>query len=428
MIEQDPRGGTEAEDGSTVTITVSLGPGTVGVPKLAGKPERGGSEAARRRRLRGRRSTASRLAAWTSGQVIGTSPAEDTAARAGLDGGADRLDRRGDRGRAERRSVSTGSTRDGRSSRTPASSSTPRPARFGRARGPGDQPGPRRRRGREVGSEVTIVYSTGVGTITLDNYVGQTLTSAEAELEALELNVARSSRTPSTTSPQDGIVLDQAPTAGTELSPGDRVTLTVGESSPSRRPRRRRPTTDPTDDRRREGRGAARRPLERASGLAALGRRRRRGAARGRARGRRRGDRARRALARRGRGGRAPRRRGPARLRRRLPGAARAVRRGRDRAGPAREPRRPLRRARGAGRGGDDRQADLQAAAARARDRAGRLLRGRGGRLARAGRGDGLARLGQALAARLERRHRQGRASRAGSTPRSRRPAASTPG
>ena len=104
----------------------------------------------------------------------------------------------------------------------------------------------------------------------------------------------------------------------------------------------------------------------------------------------------------------------PARLRRRLPGPARAVRRGRHRPGPARVPRRPLRRPRRARRRGDDRQAGLQAAAARARDRAGRLLRGRRGGLARAGRGDGPAGLGQALAARLERRHRQGeRAGRA---------------
>ena len=36
VIEQDPRGGTEAEKGSTVTIQVSLGPGTVAVPKVAG--------------------------------------------------------------------------------------------------------------------------------------------------------------------------------------------------------------------------------------------------------------------------------------------------------------------------------------------------------------------------------------------------------
>ena len=36
VIEQDPRGGTEAEEGSTVTITVSLGPGTVRVPDVAG--------------------------------------------------------------------------------------------------------------------------------------------------------------------------------------------------------------------------------------------------------------------------------------------------------------------------------------------------------------------------------------------------------
>src|SRR6185503_18372746 len=36
VIEQDPGGDSEAEKGSTVTITVSLGPGTVAVPKVAG--------------------------------------------------------------------------------------------------------------------------------------------------------------------------------------------------------------------------------------------------------------------------------------------------------------------------------------------------------------------------------------------------------
>ena len=154
----------------------------------------------------------------------------------------------------------------------------------------------------EVGSTVTIVYSSGVGTINLDNYVGQDADSAEAELEGLELNVTIIEDTVDDES-QDGIVLDQAPTVNTKLSPGDRVTLTVGvfvEPPPEEETTtdRRRPTS-----RRREGRGPARRPLQRAPRLAALGRRRRRGAAGGRPRGGRRGDRARRALARRRRGG-----------------------------------------------------------------------------------------------------------------------------
>ena len=36
MIEQDPRGGTKAEQGSTVTLAVSLGPAPVDVPAVAG--------------------------------------------------------------------------------------------------------------------------------------------------------------------------------------------------------------------------------------------------------------------------------------------------------------------------------------------------------------------------------------------------------
>ena len=38
VIEQDPSGNSEAEKGSTVSITVSLGPGTVEVPRVNGLP------------------------------------------------------------------------------------------------------------------------------------------------------------------------------------------------------------------------------------------------------------------------------------------------------------------------------------------------------------------------------------------------------
>ena len=40
VLEQDPPAGSRADEGSTVTITVSTGLGTVPVPDVAGKPEK----------------------------------------------------------------------------------------------------------------------------------------------------------------------------------------------------------------------------------------------------------------------------------------------------------------------------------------------------------------------------------------------------
>jgi beta-lactam-binding protein with PASTA domain len=84
--------------------------------------------------------------------------------------------------------------------------------------------------GAEVdkGSTVTITYSNGAGTITLGDFVGQKLTYAQRKLGGQGLSVSIVKRTV-TDSSQDGIVLQQAPPAGSNLSPGDRVTLTVGE-------------------------------------------------------------------------------------------------------------------------------------------------------------------------------------------------------
>jgi serine/threonine-protein kinase len=75
---------------------------------------------------------------------------------------------------------------------------------------------------------VTITYSSGVGTITLEDYVGQKLSYAQRKLAAEGLSVSVLRRETSDAS-EDGIVLAQAPSAGTSMSPGERVTLTVGE-------------------------------------------------------------------------------------------------------------------------------------------------------------------------------------------------------
>ena len=160
-----------------------------------------------------------------------------------------------------------------------------------------------------------------------------------------------------------------------------------------------------------EGRGALRRALLRARRLPALGRVGRARAGGGRPRGGGGDDRPRRALVPRRRRGRAGPGRGAAGRRRRLPGPARALRRGRQRPGAARVARRPLRRLRRARLGDLHGQADPEAALRPARGAAGRVRPGGRGGLARALRGDGPAALGEALAARLQRRDQQGRAA-----------------
>ena len=242
VIEQDPRGGTEAEDGSTVTIEVSLGPGTVGVPKLEGKPE---AEARKQLEDLGFEVDINRQSSSSvdSGLVIATSPGEDTQLGVGETVelivstgvatenvpnvlGLDRID-------AEEQLEELGFEVQARQrdSDEPADTVISQNPTSGEA---------------EVGSTVTIVYSSGVGTINLDNYVGQDADSAEAELEGLELNVTIIEDTVDDES-QDGIVLDQAPTVNTKLSPGDRVTLTVGVFVEPP-PEEETTTTDPTDE------------------------------------------------------------------------------------------------------------------------------------------------------------------------------------
>jgi beta-lactam-binding protein with PASTA domain len=75
---------------------------------------------------------------------------------------------------------------------------------------------------------VRITYSNGVGTITVDDFVGQKSSYAERKLTNAGLEVDVVEREVNDES-QDGIVLEQAPGSGTRLSPGDRVTLTVGK-------------------------------------------------------------------------------------------------------------------------------------------------------------------------------------------------------
>jgi len=225
VIEQDPGGDSEAEKGSTVTITVSLGPGTVAVPKVAGMRV---PEARKLLQRRGFEVIVEKRASESvpKGKVIGTDPRQGTNVAPG---------------ETVRLFASTGV----KTAEVPnvlgldrvTATAALRKAGFVVNANPRDsdepedtvlEQDPTAGEQLDVGAEVTIVYSSGVGTITLEDYVGQKLTYAQRKLAAAGLSVSVVKRDTSDSS-EDGIVLAQAPSGGTNLSPGDRVTLTVGD-------------------------------------------------------------------------------------------------------------------------------------------------------------------------------------------------------
>ena len=225
VIETDPRAKEKAEEGSTVKITVSLGPGTVRVPPLAGKTF---AQAKRSLKASGFEADVNKQSSNSvkAGIVISTDPGQGFQAKPG---------------ETVTLNVSTGV----------ATETVPSVVGMDRARAsnvlenagfvvneePVDSNEPEDKvitqnpagdSTAKVGSTVRIEYSSGVGTITLDDFVGQKLTYAQRKLEKAGLNVTVISQDV-TDAARDGIVQNQAPGSGSKLSPGDRVTLTVGK-------------------------------------------------------------------------------------------------------------------------------------------------------------------------------------------------------
>jgi serine/threonine-protein kinase len=90
----------------------------------------------------------------------------------------------------------------------------------------GQDPGPGSRLLR--GDRVTIIVSTGAGSVIVPGVEGQSEQSAISTLQSrgLSVDVIRQETEESS---EDGRVLEQAPDAGTRVLAGDTVTITVGD-------------------------------------------------------------------------------------------------------------------------------------------------------------------------------------------------------
>jgi eukaryotic-like serine/threonine-protein kinase len=236
VLEQDPRAGDEVDKGSTVTITVSLGPAAAVVPDVTGQPARRAQNTLEDAgfQVRADERPSSRVRA---GLVIDTEPPAGTEL---------------ERGSRVTLVISNGA----RVVQVPSVVGQQQDLAESALRGEGLIPDIEQRDSDEpegqviaqhpaAGSTVkrhttvTVVVSTGAGSAIVPNVVGQSDDEAKADLKDAGLSVRIVKRTTSDPN-EDGQVLEQSPTAGTRLRRGEFVTVFVGKFSEPP------PTTTPT--------------------------------------------------------------------------------------------------------------------------------------------------------------------------------------
>ncbi|MGI9021466.1 MAG: PASTA domain-containing protein, partial [Solirubrobacterales bacterium] len=223
VVEQDPGAGEDAEEGSTVTITVSTGQ-DVSVPQVQGMAEDEATKRLQRAELlvRSKQQFSERM---KPGRAIGTRPAAgagvecQSPVRLLISRGIDLVTLPGviglqrEEAESELKRLGFIVDVDTRDADQPEGEVI------------GQSPGPESR--LERGDTVTIIVSTGAGSVIVPNVEGQSEDSARANLTGRGLNVVI--REEETLDPsEDGEVIDQAPGGGTRVVIGDTVTIVVG--------------------------------------------------------------------------------------------------------------------------------------------------------------------------------------------------------
>jgi beta-lactam-binding protein with PASTA domain len=222
VVEQDPRAGEEAEEGSTVVLSVSSGPGIAKVPRVEGLPE---AEAADRLDRAGFRVDLKQRFSdeFDPGVAIGTQPKQGT--RLEQDSVVTLLVSKGsnlveipsvlglDQDEAEAQIERAGFIVDVDTEEADQAEGTVV------AQDTGSLP---------RGSVVGITVSTGVAQVTVESVIGDSRQAARATLRAQGLKVTVRKQDVDTED-DDGIVLEQSPSGGTPVDPGSTVSIVVGK-------------------------------------------------------------------------------------------------------------------------------------------------------------------------------------------------------
>jgi eukaryotic-like serine/threonine-protein kinase len=224
VVDQDPNAREKADEGSTVVLEVSGGPGTVRVPTVRGLPQAVAIEALDKRDLK---ATVDRRPSESieKGIAIRTVPAAGEQV---------------DRGERIQLFVSsgpeqvevpdvTGLSRDSAEDLLTKAGLEPAVEEKESEEPEDDVISQNPAAGTEVdrGSTVTITVSTGIETVSVPNVVGLSRRDAVDQLREVGL-VAAPRETDVTDPSQDGVTIDQRPAAGIEIEKGKQVVVIVG--------------------------------------------------------------------------------------------------------------------------------------------------------------------------------------------------------
>jgi eukaryotic-like serine/threonine-protein kinase len=224
VVEQDPPAGEEAEDGSTVTLSVSTGPGTARVPDVAGLSARAATKKLDKAgfRVESQKRFSEEVKA---GRAIGSRPEAGTKLEREqtvtllISKGANLVEVPSvlelDQDEAESKVEQAGflaniETED---------SEVPEGTVIAQDPGAGGAV--------PKGSQVTITVSTGAGAVIVESVIGDSQQAGRATLRAQALKV--SAQKQDVTDPDDdGVIIEQAPSGGSRVPRGTTVTIVVG--------------------------------------------------------------------------------------------------------------------------------------------------------------------------------------------------------
>jgi eukaryotic-like serine/threonine-protein kinase len=224
VLDQDPNPNEEAEDGSTVVLEVSDGPGTVLVPTVRNLPQ---AQAIDELEERGLRATVDRLfsEAVDEGLALRTVPGGGTEVERGeriqlfISAGPELFEVPAVIGLSRESAESQISAVGMVPAVQEQESEAPEGEVIAQDPGAGAQ--------LRSGSTVTITVSTGIELVVVPDVVGIGAGDAEGQLSAEGLVPVR--RESEVSDPaQDGLVIDQRPSAGVEVEPGREVVIIVG--------------------------------------------------------------------------------------------------------------------------------------------------------------------------------------------------------
>jgi beta-lactam-binding protein with PASTA domain len=234
VLAQDPSGGDEAKDGSTVTLTVSRGPGQVAVPSVDGLGEQKASATLIDAGLVVDRVVRQANDTVPEGRTIRTSPAAGTSVDRGsnvtlvVSSGPKQVAVPDVVGLTKQEAQQTLGNQGFQFTSTEQGSDTVDPGTvLSQTPAAGAQAAP--------GSSVALVVARAIETVVVPDLLDTSQTEATDTLTAAGLEPRTSFREVTDPS-QDGIVLDQTPASGTEVEKGAPVRIFVGRLTTSTPP------------------------------------------------------------------------------------------------------------------------------------------------------------------------------------------------